>query len=734
VRSKTFAGALTAVVALAAGAAPAASAQGLKIDVVSTRADLVSGGQALTAIDLPSGTSPSAVRVTLNGHSVSGEFAKRPNGRFEGLVSGLVNGQNTVTATLPDGTSTSTSIIDHPLSGPVFSGPQLKPWPCEAGAVDKQCDKPTSFAYEYMSSSPGGGFKSYDPNNPPSDVATTTTQDGQTVPFIVRVETGFADRDQYQIAVLFDPKKPWAPWAPQTPWNGKALVTQGAGCGNHHGAEGTGPSDTLDAAPSVMDSEALGMGFAVMAPALDNSSHSCDVALQSEAVAMLKEHFVDTYGPLRYTIAQGCSGGSLSQLQDENAYPGLYQGLLPSCTFPDAWSSAMDSVDCPTMESYFEDPTRWAPGVVWTENQIMAVEGKISPTICHAWKEVFPFYQSAEPNRPSALETKGGVLDLQNCGLTDAEIWSSTNPKGVRCSMQDAAVNIFGVRTQDGYAQRPFSNEGVTYGLCALEAGTITPAQFVDLNQQIGSYDINMVWQPTRVKADLGAIDAAYRSGAVDEATNLDQVAIIDQPSQNTDIHEEYRAFVLRRRLDQAHGNHANDVIWYGQDASFPDPLVLMDQWLTAVEKDHSSRSLAAKIGRDRPADVHDICNIAGQDDLGGQDTCQKVAGFGNGTRGAAGGPFATDVLDCQLKPLRPSDFYPAQFSDAEWAQLQKVFPTGVCDWSKPGVSQQATVPWQTYQHANGGVIYGGRPLGPAPANSGTGWTSPSFSDWQRRG
>ena len=43
------------------------------------------------------------------------------------------------------------------------------------------------------------------------------------------------------------------------------------------------------------------------------------------------------------------------------------------------------------------------------------------------------------------------------------------------------------------------------------------------------------------------------------------------------------------------------------------------------------------------------------------------------------------------------------------------MFPTGVCDWSKPGVDQQDTVPWQTYQDARGRVIYGGRPLGPAP-------------------
>jgi hypothetical protein len=32
-------------------------------------------------------------------------------------------------------------------------------------------------------------------------------------------------------------------------------------------------------------------------------------------------------------------------------------------------------------------------------------------------------------------------------------------------------------------------------------------------------------------------------------------------------------------------------------------------------------------------------------------------------------------------------------------------------------VSQQDTIAWQTYQDANGGVIYGGRPLGAEPAS-----------------
>ena len=108
----------------------------------------------------------------------------------------------------------SVTVTNHPNGGPVFSGPQVQPWACQASAADAQCNQPASYTYQYKSSTTGQ-FAAYDPASPPSDVATTTTDQGRTVPFIVRVETGYQDRDQYAIAVLYDPSKPCTPWAPQ---------------------------------------------------------------------------------------------------------------------------------------------------------------------------------------------------------------------------------------------------------------------------------------------------------------------------------------------------------------------------------------------------------------------------------------------------------------------------------------------------------------------------------------
>ena len=71
-------------------------------------------------------------------------------------------------------------------------------------------------------------LQSYDPSNPPPSqaIATTTTDNGTTVPYIVRVETGYLDRDQYSIAMLWQPGQPWAPWAPQPQWDHKLVITQ----------------------------------------------------------------------------------------------------------------------------------------------------------------------------------------------------------------------------------------------------------------------------------------------------------------------------------------------------------------------------------------------------------------------------------------------------------------------------------------------------------------------------
>ena len=711
------------VPAWAAGShkAPTKSAKpALSISVLSGRANLVTGGSALVAVTLPR-ADRRKVKLTLDRRNVTREFVAEPSGQLEALVTGLALGSNTLQATVPGGWATKIMLVDHPNTGPIFAGPQLEPWVCEAGATDRQCDKPTSFSYLYMSTNPAtSGLQTYNPAAPPSDVAQTTTDQGVTVPFIVRVETGYMDRDQYQIAVLYQPGKPWTPLNPQPQFDHKLLITHGASCGDDR-TTGTAPATTGDGVGPY----ALGKGFMIMSTALDNSGHNCNVALQAESLVMAKQHIITTYGTLRYTIGTGCSGGSLAQQWIANAYPGVYQGILPTCSFPDAWSTATQFLDYHLLLAYFKDPTKWGLGVAWTPTQMNDVMGDPTYGVQNAEVSDAAQFHVAIPTDPCA-------------GTTDADRYNpTTNPGGVRCTIADAAINVFGpepkalwspneVKIGHGFVRDPVDNVGVQYGLAALKSGEITAAQFVNLNAAVGGVDIDSNLTPNRINsAGSPSLARAYRSGMINEANNMNQVAIIDCRGPNPGLfHDAYRAFAIRARLDRDFGTHANQVIWEGPVPLLADAdceknsFIAMDQWLTAVERDDSTRTLPEKIISDRPADVTDEC-YSGTGLLLSHSLCPSGVVNVEGTpRTVAGDPITTDANKCQLQPLNRNSYAGITFTDAEWAQLQKTFTTGVCDFSKPGVGQQPTIPWMTYQNAKGKVIYGGRAMGAPPVST----------------
>jgi Tannase-like family of unknown function (DUF6351) len=705
--------ALGALVALAAGpgeAATAAKSGRLTITVLSGRADLVSGGDALVAIGGVHSTS--GLRVKAAGKDQTSAFSAGADG-VVGLVSGLPPGRSSVVARTHR-RAVRLVVTNHPIEGPVFSGPQLQPWRCQATARDAQCNEPATFSYLYKSADPSKqGLQPYDPANPAADVAPTTTDRGVTVPFIVRLETGYIDRDQYRIATLFQPGKPWTATAPQEQFDHKLLITHGASCGVHHETAGA-PGVTRGAAET-----ALGRGFATMSHALDNTGHNCNLVTEAEALVMTKEYLTERYGTLRYTIGTGCSGGSLAQQWIANAYPGVYQGILPTCSFPDAWGTATQFLDYHLTLAYYDTPSKWGTGVTWTADQMAAVQGHIS-------------LQNARVSDAAQFHV---VVPTDPCrGTTAQERYDpTTNPGGVRCTIQDAAINVFGPRRRSvwtpqeqaighGFAGVPTDNIGVQYGLGALRAGKITPAQFVDLNAKIGGLSLaGGAIVPNRLVADRPALANAYRSGMINEANNLDRTAIIDCRGPDEGLfHDAYRAFAVRARLDRAHGNHRNQLIWEGPVPLTADQqcernsFLAMDRWLTAVEQDQRGGSYAQKIARDKPADLTDRC----YDGNGGKvsdDLCPSIVHVYGTPRTVAGDAITTDDNKCRLKPLSRGDYGPVSFTDAQFAQLRTIFPDGVCDFSKRGVDQQPTIPWQTYQDSRGRVIYGGRPLPPAP-------------------
>jgi hypothetical protein len=688
--------------AMGTGAAAAAT-DPLTIQVLSNRADLISAGDALVEVTPPAGVDAARIAVSLNGSDVSSQFAVRPNGRFMGLLGGLKDGDNEVSASAPGAAAAHITVVNHPIGGPVTAGTQIKPWECFEETLDVQCNRPPKYEFFYKSTD-GSGLQEYDQANPPSDVATTTTDQDKTVPFIVRQETGSIDRDEYRIASLYDPSKPSAPWAPQEGYNHKLVVFHGASCDTAY--------QQTDA-PDVLNETALGRGFATMSHALNNAGHNCNISTQAESMIMTKERVIEQLGEIRYTIGSGCSGGALVQQQVANAYPGFYQGITPACSFTDAWSSAMQYVDYVGMRNYFENPDRWEPGVAWTPKEMSAVEGHINPVNAITFTEAIPF--SGEPTRSCP-------------GVEDAQVYDeNTNPEGVRCTLQDYMVNVFGTRDKSdweavekklgrGFAGRPFDNVGVEYGREQLMDGTITQAQFTDLNVKIGGADIDATPGPDRIEADRPALERVYRSGAVNQATHLDQVAIIDLRGPDPGaFHDVYRTYAMRSRLEREHGTAANQVLWRGHVALFGDvnfvdeAIVAMDEWLAAVEKDPRDIPLGKKIIEDKPESVHERCTNGAGTDLPPEE-CDTVVESYSSPRIQAGMPFTDDTIKCELAPLRKSHYLPLQVSDATIAALQKAFPTGICDYAKPGVDRVPTAPWLSYKAGPGGVLLGDPP------------------------
>jgi hypothetical protein len=673
-----------------------------QIRVLSNRADLVSGGDALVELVM---TSPaSAFGVTVNGRDVTSAFALRPSGRVIGLLSGLDLGPNVVVASLGGATHRIT-IDNHPIGGPVFSGPQIQPWPCAEGALDAQCNRPPTYEYQYMPAD-GSGLAAYDPESPPGDVGTTTTDEGKTVPYIVRIERGVLDRSEYAIASLHDPGKPWEPWAPQDGWNRKLVITHGSGCDTTYGQ---------GSAPDVLMTSALSRGFAVMSHALDHNTQNCNVVLQGESLVMTKERVVETLGEIRYTIGSGCSGGAVAQYQMANAFPGLYQGITPQCSFPDSWSSRMLYEDYSLLRGYFENPNTWDPGITWTTEDFESVWGHPNPANARVYNTAIA--PVIDPSRSCPGVPADQVYD------------AAANPGGVRCSLQDYMVNVLGRRSSEvwtpveqqvghGFAGKPWDNEGVQYGYKALKAGKLTAAQFVDVNYKVGGRDVDYEYQQARFRGDRAAIAAVYRSGAFNEANNLNQTAIIDLRGPDPGaFHDVYRTYATRARLEREHGTAANQIIWRGPvvllgDATFvDDALLAMDQWLAAAEADTRDVPYSQKLVEDRPETVDHRCTNGSGEDVPATE-CDSVVQAYSTARIEAGMPYTDDVAKCQLKPLLASDYFPVFFTPEQWAKLEETFPTGVCDYSVPGVEQQGTIPWATFADGPGG-----RPLGPVPAS-----------------
>ena len=694
----TFATAVIASATLAAcdnGPPPA-----LDVSSVAAPKNIATGGDALIKVVLPEGAKASKVSLSVNGAAVKTDLRAGAAGpALLGKVSGLNDGANKIVALYNGKEAGSVTVENYAAAGPIFSGPHQTPFFCTTEtyelpvtggtlgkATDADCNAPSRVDYVYKSTD--GKFKPLpDPKTVPADVASTTTIDKKTVKYIVRVQRGVADRAIYQIAMLHDPNtdKPVDIWTRPAGWNGRLVYTYGGGYG---AAFNQGSSDG-----GVFNDILLSHGYAVASSTLNVGRNNGNDIISAETTLAVKEKFIETAGPVAYTIGWGASGGAMQQHHITQNYPGLLDGILPSAASPDATTRIGFVTDCSLLNRYFEGASD-----KFTDEQKTAVAGFAN------WKAC----TGAPDFKGSAWIKSGfspGWVDPGFCDKAvpeSARYNSVSNPKGARCTTYEDMVNVVG-RDADGKARRGIDSVGIQYGLGAYKDGKITAAQFVDLNEKVGGYDIDANWQAGRTQGSAEALRLMYETGRINQGGGgLAYTPTIDLRTYTDpwDFHDRVRSLETKIRMLATNGDVKNRVwlLFPGNSPLPPDKyheigLAKMEEWLSKISTDTAAGTYRDKVIRNKPADLKEGCfdeeGTFTEEEMafGVANKCNAMFPPHGDARMVAGGTPANDIMKCELKAVDAAD-YPSSMSAALLGRLKKAFPDGVCDWSKPGVGQ----------------------------------------------
>ena len=381
-RTRLAVPALGVLCALAgAPAALAAATHEFEIEVLSSPATMVTGGDALVRVDVPRTVPMHKATLLVNGRDVTASLKVDESARtLTGMVDGLRLGENTLFADSNgrgNGRPTAElTVVNHPVTGPIFSGPQQQPFVCktqtQAGLgfpqVDNQsgigmrlfqtpgnpatptigwskdCTIATVVDYQYRTT--GGSFLPLPPGPLPTNVAMTTTLDGQTVPYVIRRERGTVNRFIYAISILAPPGDPAKP--PDTSlWNKRVIYTFDGGVAIGHNQGTLGGSHLYD--------PGLSKGYAIVHSSGTRTSTHYNLVLGAETAIMTKERFIEGYGVPLYTVGVGGSGGAIQQYVYAQRHPGvIIDAGIPQYSYSDMVTQTIHVGDCELLEHFMD--------------------------------------------------------------------------------------------------------------------------------------------------------------------------------------------------------------------------------------------------------------------------------------------------------------------------------------------------------------------------------------------
>jgi len=739
---------------------------GLSLQVVSSAPNHVSGGDARVRVTADP-VMHADLDLWLNGTRLTAPL-KVDGRQLEGVVSGFVDGSNTLEVRhRGTGARQVLLVTSHPITGPMFSGPQQAPFVCTTvqGAVGRKplvdsasapgykvtdssgqvigysrnCSIDTFVAYHYRTTS--GSVKALPTDGSrPADMATATLPDGRTVDFVIRREIGSINRFLYSFAMLApfgeDPSKP-----DLSRWNRKLLYWFQGGVAVGH-TQGTVHGGSMNA-------DILAKGYAIAHSSGNNTGTHYNLTLASETAMMTKERFIERFGSPQYTVGLGGSGGAIQQYHLAQNYPGVLDALLPVQSYPDMVTQTLHVGDCELLEHYMDATDRdnatwrttknrtWLVGFNAEENPPGGPNTKVNDPLAAAKTQLG--YSTAVGSTECVPAWRGLTPLAMNPWYGQAPNQAQYEPQSdiatIRWTHYDDLRNIYGT-DGSGAARFAWDNVGVMYGLKALKEGRITGAQFLHLNWHVGGWKHpsqmvqegfpflgsaspdtfdpwsrrNMTLAPDaqnpapRTAGDPSAMRAAYTSGHV--FTGRIGVPAIDHRQymeRELDMHNSHQSFVVRKRMLQAMGHSDNLVVWFtdtqpgkSKFSQSLEALDVMDQWMTNVQS-NPGRSIAAN----RPAKAVDSCfDITGTRIYGGSDawagildtqaagTCTQAFPLYSTSRIVAGAPFEGAIYRCALKgvdqALADGTFAPWSPLPDEVTRLRQIFPSGVCDYSRP--------------------------------------------------
>ncbi len=608
------------------GSAPQDSAEhttghaDVSLTTLSSLPGQVSGGSVLLGVSGVAEDAVGAMRFIVNGNPVSPErVTASQDTRVDVLLGGLSEGDNRIMLHDDDDNMLAAlAVTNHPVTGPMFSGPQQYPFVCssvlewgvqplvdhdedwgfpvyndngELAGYSKDCSVETFVEYHYMNTA--GEYQPWpESGERPDDLATTTLTDGSEVDFVVRWERGTINRFLYSFATLADPADDlWSPSADN--WNGRLLY-------HFEGGVGVGHFQGRVNATRARLPEALGRGYAVIYSSGNRTGEHYNLEVGGETAVMVKEHFVKRFGEPLYTVAIGGSGGAIQQYVYSQNHPGLIDAGVPQYSYPDMVTQTIHIGDCELLEHYMDVTDRDNPRWQVTENRTLlvglAATDNVPDPLADAKRQLG--YNTA-PGSTECIPGWRGLSPLSmNPHYGQVREQQKMHPPGIMDDVQwthyDDLRNIYGL-DDNGWPRVPWDNVGVQYGLQALLDGEITEEEFLHLNAHIGGWkhpsefvqegfpflgdmtpenfdpwsrrNMNLSDGETpapRTEGDIVAINNLYNSGMVFDGEL--SIPIIDWRhylEHILDMHNTHQSFSVRQRVRNALGHSDHHLVWF---------------------------------------------------------------------------------------------------------------------------------------------------------------------------